>query len=348
MTMLFVSALLVSVPVYAENMGQQTVQTVASEENEEGTIEMSSYLESYQETEQNYEIYYVISSESSATFYAQPDESSEVICLISYGEAVSYIEPAENGFCKIIYGGGPGYVLESCLSTEKASEIYYESLGVAYTLMYPTYYVLNCKQSITLRSEPSIDANEICQIPLGAAVSFVEPAENGFYKIIYNDVTGYGLADYISVYRTSKNFDTDSSVYYPTYYVVNCEQTVTLRTDPDSSSGEICQVPAGATVAYLGTTSNGFDYISYQGNDGYILSKYLVIDPNGYDYDVYRIVNCNESISLYFDPDMNAEEICQVPIDAYVRCAGMTENGFGEVYYMGNHGYVLDDYLEIQ
>ena len=92
MTMLCVSASLASVPVYAENMEQQTVQTVASEENEEGTIEMSSYLESYQETEQNYEIYYVISSESSATFYAQPDESSEVICLISYGEAVSYIE----------------------------------------------------------------------------------------------------------------------------------------------------------------------------------------------------------------------------------------------------------------
>ncbi len=347
-TVLCVTVSLLGVPVYAKNMVQPSVQSAVSEENEERTIEMSSYLDNYQETKQNYEIYYVVNCDSSATFYAQPDESSEVICQISYGEAVSFVESEENGFCKIVYCGGPGYVLESCLSTEKPSEAYYDSLGVAYILMYPAYYVLNCKQSITLRSEPSMDASEICQIPLGATVRFVETAENGFYKIIYNDVTGYGLADYISVYRTSKNVDTDSSVYYPSYCVVNCEQTITLRTDPDSSASEICQVPAGATVAYLGAASNGFDYISYQGNDGYVLSKYLVIDPNGYDYDVYRVVNCNESTSLYFEPDVNAEEICQVPIEAYVRCAGMTENGFGEVYYMGNHGYVLADYLEMQ
>lgn len=217
---------------------------------------------------------------------------------------------------------------------------------------YETYYVVNCKESITLRPQPDVTSGELCQIPYGSAVSYIESAQNGFYKIVYNGATGYGLAAYLSTDKPADSYYSSSSqpstIMYPTYYVVNCEQTVTLRTDPDSSAGEICQVPAGATVAYLGTASNGFDYISYQGNDGYVLSKYLVIDPNGYDYDVYRIVNCNESISLYFDPDMNAEEICQVPIDAYVRCAGMTENGFGEVYYMGNHGYVLDDYLEIQ
>ena len=39
------------------------------------------------------------------------------------------------------------------------------------TPQYVTYYVVNCKQSITLRPGPDINSGEICQIPLGAAVS---------------------------------------------------------------------------------------------------------------------------------------------------------------------------------
>lgn len=54
------------------------------------------------------------------------------------------------------------------------------------TPQYVTYYVVNCKQSITLRPGPDINSGEICQIPLGAAVSYIESAENGFYKINYN------------------------------------------------------------------------------------------------------------------------------------------------------------------
>nr|WP_295269742.1 SH3 domain-containing protein [uncultured Blautia sp.] len=54
------------------------------------------------------------------------------------------------------------------------------------TPQYVTYYVVNCKQSITLRPGPDVSSGEICQIPLGAAVSYIESAENGFYKINYN------------------------------------------------------------------------------------------------------------------------------------------------------------------
>ena len=62
------------------------------------------------------------------------------------------------------------------------------------TPQYVTYYVVNCKQSITLRPGPDVSSGEICQIPLGAAVSYIESAENGFYKINYNGKTGYSLA----------------------------------------------------------------------------------------------------------------------------------------------------------
>ena len=64
--------------------------------------------------------------------------------------------------------------------------------------VYDTMYVVNCKESITLRTSDSTSAKEICQIPLGAAVSYVSTAGNGFYKIIYLGNTGYALGSYLS------------------------------------------------------------------------------------------------------------------------------------------------------
>lgn len=60
--------------------------------------------------------------------------------------------------------------------------------------------VVNCNQSITLRTSPSTNAEAVSmfgQIPLGATVSYIEPAENGFCKIAYNGDIGYALAAYL-------------------------------------------------------------------------------------------------------------------------------------------------------
>lgn len=135
------------------------------------------------------------------------------------------------------------------------------------TPQYVTYYVVNCKQSITLRTSPSTEAGEICQIPLGSAVSYISAASNGFYYISYNGNTGYALASYLS--------SSSGGSYYDTCRVVNCKQSITLRPGPDVDSGEICQIPLGATVSFVGTAANDFYEIYYMGNHGYALASYL-------------------------------------------------------------------------
>lgn len=77
-------------------------------------------------------------------------------------------------------------------------EILEETTAVQETpATYKTMYVVNCKESITLRKSPSTKADEIRQIPLGAAVSYMEPSIDGFYKISYLGNTGYALASYL-------------------------------------------------------------------------------------------------------------------------------------------------------
>lgn len=135
---------------------------------------------------------------------------------------------------------------------------------------YPTYYVVNCKQSITLRPQPDVNSGEILQIPLGSAVSYVGTASNGFYEIIYNGNRGYSLASYLS--------SSSGSSSYSTCRVVNCNESITLRPQPDVDSGEICQIPLGSTVSYVGTASNGFYEIYYMGQHGYSLADYLAFE----------------------------------------------------------------------
>lgn len=59
-------------------------------------------------------------------------------------------------------------------------------------------YVINCNESITLRVEPDVSAEEICQIPLGAAVEAIQGAPNGFVQVSYQGMVGYCLGDYLS------------------------------------------------------------------------------------------------------------------------------------------------------
>lgn len=136
---------------------------------------------------------------------------------------------------------------------------------------YETCFVVNCKESITLRKSPSTKAEECCQIPLGAAVSYVGTAENGFYQVIYNGQTGYALASYLSFEN-----EQDSQQQGTTYMeVVNCKESITLRKTPSTRGEEFCQIPLGAMVEYKGTAENGFYMVVYNGYTGYALASYL-------------------------------------------------------------------------
>lgn len=136
------------------------------------------------------------------------------------------------------------------------------------TTVTATYYVVNCDESITLRTQPSTSAEEITQIPLGQAVGFIENAENGFYKINYDGQVGYGFSTYLSLEKPSIN-----SVRY--VQVVNCNEWITLRSEPSTSASPLAHIPLGTYVKYLGKASNGFYRIEYRGVKGYGLQAYL-------------------------------------------------------------------------
>ena len=150
-----------------------------------------------------------------------------------------------------------------------------QTAAVTQAQVLTTLYVVNCNESITLRVSDSTNAKEIRQIPLGAAVSFMENAANGFYKVSYNGSTGYALASYLSVdpYNHYVASTTASTVW--SGKVVRCNEYITLRRTPSTKGEEITKIPLGAIVTVYSGADNGFYYIYYDGFEGYALAGYI-------------------------------------------------------------------------
>lgn len=127
-------------------------------------------------------------------------------------------------------------------------------------------YVVNCRESITLRKSPSSSSAEICQIPKGAEVSYQYYGANGFYYVEYNGRGGYAASAYLSENPFTQNL---------VCQVANCNESITLRTAPDASASEIMQIPKGAFVVYLENMNNGFYKVRYTDCTGYAMAPYL-------------------------------------------------------------------------
>ena len=150
-----------------------------------------------------------------------------------------------------------------------------QTAAVTQAQVLTTLYVVNCNESITLRVSDSTNSKEIRQIPLGAAVSFMENAANGFYKVSYNGSTGYALASYLSVdpYDHYVASTTASTVW--SGKVVRCNEYITLRRIPSTKGEEITKIPLGSIVTVYSGAENGFYYINYDGMEGYALAGYI-------------------------------------------------------------------------
>lgn len=132
-----------------------------------------------------------------------------------------------------------------------------------------TMYVVQCKASITLRNAPSTNATEITQIPLYAGVDYYGTLDNGFAQVAYNGQVGYVLGSYLDYY--------EPQVYTGIKcQIVNCKQSVTLRTSITAQDKEICQIPLGTIIDYIEEGANGYCLVNYNGIMGYVKQDYLL------------------------------------------------------------------------
>ena len=106
------------------------------------------------------------------------------------------------------------FALTISASVSAQSNISPETLRVGEFTMQPVYskpwtipraqvctaVVVNCREWITLRDEPSVYGADLAHMPLGAQILVYDGLlQNGFYAVKYNGINGFALAEYIRI-----------------------------------------------------------------------------------------------------------------------------------------------------
>lgn len=225
--------------------------------------------------------------------------------------------------------------------------------------------VVNCSSWVSLRSEPSTSSARLSEVPLGATVSNCDTAANGFIKCEYNGETGYILASYLDQWL-EPNPGYEESARLDDMQVTNCKEWVSLRSGPSSSTRQIAKVPLGTVLTDCYQAENGYIWVNYNGQGGYISDDYLKVyaQPTSTDTPAsgdttasgivmgqklgdMQVTNCNEWVSMRSGPGTNYSQLTRVPRDAIVIGCMQAENGYIWCCYNEQVGYVAEQYLKV-
>ena len=128
-------------------------------------------------------------------------------------------------------------------------------------------------------------------------------------------------------------------------WVVLCDESISLRSAPDTTAKVITQIPLCGKVEFIDTAINGFYQVRYNGQLGYALAAYLdYFEPQIYTGQTMTVINANQSVTLRTSPYTTAEEIMQIPVGAVVDWVE-SKRDFHLVTYNDQIGYVLGTYL---
>ena len=127
-----------------------------------------------------------------------------------------------------------------------------------------TLYVVLCKVSVSLRTQPSSDAPTITQVPLYSKVTYLGKAGNGFLYVDYNGKTGYILSSYLD-YMEPQTAVSNYGI------IVNVNEYASLRSLPSTDAEVYAEIPKGATVTEIADNNKYFYSVNYNGMKGYVL-----------------------------------------------------------------------------
>ncbi len=130
--------------------------------------------------------------------------------------------------------------------------------------------------------------------------------------------------------------------------VTNCEEWVSLREGPDTSSKRLSQVRLGELVIHCSAAENDFIRCEFGGKTGYIRSQYLKKTSFSSDESFpgnQMVVNCTEWVSLWDLPGEGAKRLAKVPLGSIVTSC-IREEEYVSCVYKGQRGYISSQYLK--
>ena len=258
---------------------------------------------------------YGVITANSVNFRSGPSTSYSSIGKLNKGDKVEYLD--ENGsWVKVKYSGKTGYVYGTYVEKDTSSTT--------------TKYVN--ATSLNVRSGPSTSYSVIGKLSKGTKIEVISTS-NGWSKIKYDGQTGYVSSKYLSSSAPESNTTT-------TKYVN--ATSLNVRSGPSTSYSIIGKLSSGEKVEVI-STSNGWSKIKYDGQTGYVSSKYLSSSAPESNTTTTKYVNAT-SLNVRSGPSTSYSIIGKLSSGEKVEVIS-TSNGWSKIKYDGQTGYVSSKYL---
>lgn len=200
--------------------------------------------------------------------------------------------------------------------------------------------------SLRLRSEPSLDSSTLAFLPEGTVVSVHEQLD-GWFQVVYGDVTGYVSADYL-VYTPGAVNDGDAEPD-GSDASEETEETKTagtisgsdvyFRSGP-STSAEVIGTFTKGTVVEILSTADGWCEVVYDGQTGYVSADYVALQGE----ENKRGIVTGSCVNVRSGPGTDAGIVTKVYAGAIVELVELNDNWY-YIKYNGYSGYICADYV---
>lgn len=129
---------------------------------------------------------------------------------------------------------------------------------------------------LRLRADASTSSSILTKVSAGTAVSILDTAANGWYKVSYKNIQGYMSSSYLTVAVAAPAADTTVAATTSYAQVTTSGSALNLRSGPSTDYSRVATIPDG-TVLTLSSSTDGWYYITYNGVSGYVAGGYLTL-----------------------------------------------------------------------
>ncbi|MEG1257188.1 SH3 domain-containing protein [Clostridium sp.] len=208
--------------------------------------------------------------------------------------------------------------------------------------------------ALNVRSNPSTSSSIIGSLSYNAKVSISE-TNNGWYKISYNNTTGWISSQYVNVNNNSSNTTTAPS----TSGTVNAT-ALNVRSGSSTSSKIVGSISKNYKVEII-STSNGWHKIKYNNGTGFVSADYITISSGSSSGDSNTgndnnsstkptvtsngVVNAS-ALNVRSNASTNSSIIGSLSKNAKVEIIS-TSNGWHKIKHNNGTGFVSADYVTL-
>ena len=264
-----------------------------------------------------------------------------VIGTLTNGSKVEIVE-SQNGWYKIKYNGGYGYVSGDYVKVDEQSkpDVKPEEPIVKNT------GVVNAT-TLNVRSGYGANYSKIGTLTNGTKVEIVEN-QNGWYKIKYNGGYGYVSGDYVKVDGQSKpDVKPDSNPQESNVMFIGTitADRLNVRSGYGTNHFVTGTLTNGAKVEVL-ESQNGWYKIKYNGTYGYIYGQFVSKSDNGISSS-NKIGTVNATtLNVRSGYGSNYSKIGTLSNGAKIEIVE-SQNGWHKIKYNGTYGYVSGDFIKV-